>query len=43
MGGEEGLAVLSKVFFVSGEHSVEPGEEFVGAVVGVDCERVEVG
>ena len=35
VGGEEGLAVLLEVGLVGGEHAVEPGEELVGAVVGV--------
>jgi hypothetical protein len=33
--GEEGFLVFFEVFFVGGEHTVEPGEEFVSAVVAV--------
>lgn len=36
VGGEEGLLVLGKVLFVSLEHAIEPGEELLGAVVGME-------
>ena len=45
VGREEGNAVLLVVGLVSVEHAVEPGEELVGAVVGVenDGDTVEGG
>lgn len=36
VGGEEGLAVLLEVALVLVEHAIEPGQELLGAVVGVE-------
>ena len=36
VGGEEGLAVLGVELLVGLEHAVEPGEELLGAVVGME-------
>mmetsp|Transcript_6736 Transcript_6736/g.16336 ORF Transcript_6736/g.16336 Transcript_6736/m.16336 type:complete len:410 (+) Transcript_6736:222-1451(+) len=41
--GEEGLAVLLVVLLVGGEHAVEPGEELLGTVVGVEDDGHTVG
>lgn len=35
MGREEGFLVLLEVSLVGFEHTIEPGEELVGAVIGV--------
>ena len=45
VGAEQGLAVLGEVLLVSLEEAVEPGEERLGAVVGVedDGDTVELG
>jgi len=45
VGGEEGLAVLGEVLLVGLEEAIEPGEEALGAVVGVedDGDAVELG
>jgi hypothetical protein len=43
VGREEGLAVLGEVLLISGEHTVEPGEELLGAVVRVDDDGDTVG
>jgi hypothetical protein len=39
VGGEEGLAVGLEVGLVGVEHAIEPGEELLGAVVGVEDDR----
>jgi hypothetical protein len=41
--GEEGLAVLLEVALILIEEAVEPGEELLGAVVGVEDDRDAVG
>lgn len=38
--GEEGNAVLLEELLVFLDHAIEPGEELLGAVVGVDCRKV---
>ena len=43
MGGEEGLAVELEVALVLIEHTVEPGQELLGAVVGVEDDGDTVG
>lgn len=43
VGGEEGLAVLLEVFLVGVEHAVEPWQELLGAVVGVEDDGDAVG
>jgi hypothetical protein len=40
---EEGLSVLLEVLLVGGEHAVEPGEELLGAVVGVEDDGDTIG
>ena len=35
MGGEQGFLVLLVVSLVGFEHAIEPGQEFLGAVVAV--------
>ena len=42
VGGEQGLAVLLEVLFIGLEHTIEPGEKFVGTVVGVENHRTEL-
>lgn len=36
MRGEEGDAILLKELLIFLEHAIEPGQELLGAVVGVD-------
>jgi hypothetical protein len=36
VGGEEGDAVLLEELLILIDHAIEPGEELLGAVVGVD-------
>jgi hypothetical protein len=43
VGGEEGLAVELEVALVLVEHTVEPGQELLGAVVGVEDDGDAVG
>jgi len=43
VGGEEGLAVELEVALVLIEHTVEPGKELLGAVVGVEDDGDTVG
>jgi hypothetical protein len=43
VGGEEGLAVLLEVGLIGIEHAVEPWEELLGAVVGVEDDGDAVG
>lgn len=43
VGGEEGLAVELEVALVLIEHTIEPGQELLGAVVGVEDDGDAVG
>lgn len=35
MGGEEGFTMLLEVLLIGVEHTIEPGEELVSAMIGV--------
>jgi len=39
--GEEGLLVLFEILLISNEHAIEPGEELLGTMIGVQDDGAE--